>query len=242
MAVWGSLAVVVALALVHLTIGRWRFLRGPNAPTWLSISAGTALAYVFAYLLPKLGTIQTKLAGAGTVHTLLRNHAYLLALVGLLTYFFLLWSIERQSARPRKTFRRIIALQIIGYSFYSLQLGYLATELPVPGFASYFLVAAVLGLHLMGIDHYLHDWHPQAYDGLLRYFFIAALIGGWVGGILTDWLETAVMYSSTFVAGGIIITAIREELPGSEDGRPGAFFAAVLVACAAILTVQYLQT
>ncbi|MGW8370436.1 MAG: hypothetical protein ACWGPN_17375 [Gammaproteobacteria bacterium] len=244
MAFWGSLSVVVVLALVHLTIGRWRFLRGDNASLWLSMSAGTALAYVFTYLLPKLADIQAELTDPTALReTLLRNHAYLFALAGLLTYFALQWSTEPRRGPNRKTLRPsiVILLQITGYSFYSLQLGYLTADLPVPGVASYLLLAVVLGLHLMGIDHHLYQRAEHVYDRLLRYCYVAALVLGWLGGILTDVLETTVMYSSTFVAGGIIITAIREELPGHDDSRPGAFVLSVIAACTAILTIQHWQ-
>lgn len=242
MEVWGSFSVVAILALVHLTVADWSVLRGRHAQVWFSVSAGTALAYVFAYLLPKMAAIQTELSGSsGPTQSFLRNHVYLFALCGLLTYFALLSTLEERGS-PGTGGRRIayaIALQTIGYSFYSLQLGYLATDFAQPGMASYVLTALVLGLHLMGIDSHLHRMHPVAYRRIMRYAYTAALFAGWGGGMLTDAIEPTVMYSSTFVAGGIIITAIREELPGRGHPRPVMFFAAVFVACAIILTLQY---
>jgi len=240
---WGSFGVVAVLSLVHLTVDKWRVLRGPNGHVWLSVSAGTALAYVFAYLLPKLGSIQaTLIAPVGSTQTFLRNHVYLIALAGLLIYFAL-----GSSDEPTPSNRRGIGpsysvlLQLVGYSFYSLQLGYLAADLPEPALSSYLLVALILGIHLMGIDYHLSRRHPAPYRRLLRYAYTAALFVGWAGGIATTVLESTVMFSSTFVAGAIIITAIREELPGRGQPKPIAFFLATVVACAAILTVQALQ-
>jgi len=64
MALLGSLFVVLVLMLNQLTIGRWHFLHGSARSPWLSVSAGTAIAYVFVYLLPKLALSQQKLDGS----------------------------------------------------------------------------------------------------------------------------------------------------------------------------------
>jgi hypothetical protein len=85
---WGSLVATLVLATVHLTVNRWRFLDGPRSHIWLSTAAGTALAYVFTYLLPKLALTQEKIESLqGPFSGFLRQQAYLLALFGLLAFF-----------------------------------------------------------------------------------------------------------------------------------------------------------
>jgi hypothetical protein len=244
MEIAGPLTVVISLSMIHLTIGRWRILHGPQAHLWLSTSAGTALAYVFTYLLPKLATIQASLDGSGSQgQAFLRNHAYLLALAGLLTYFALgpsaSASDDHDVTAPNRRFS--IAFLALGYSFYSLQIGYLIAELNEPDMATFALVGLILGLHLMGIDHHLRRAHTSAYDGVFRYLCVGALFSGWVGGILTEAIKSTVMLSSAFVAGGIIIMAIREEMPAHGMPRPLTFFVAAIAGCAAILLVQSWQ-
>jgi len=227
-----------------LSIARWRFLHGPHGQFWLSVSTGTALAYVFAYLLPKLASIQSTLSEvARPTQAFLRNHAYLLALAGLLTYFAIISAIESPSSPESKKPAppHIVVLLLVGYGFYSLQLGYLAADLPNPDFASYALVAVVLGLHLMGINHQLHRTYPHEYQTYLRYGYVVALVIGWAGGIATTAFESTVMYSSTFVAGGIIITAIKEEIAEHGEKRRATFIIAALMAVAVILTIQAWQ-
>ena len=58
---YGSLAATLALCAVHITVKHWRFLDGPHGHAWLSVAAGTALAYVFTYLLPKIAIIQQEI-------------------------------------------------------------------------------------------------------------------------------------------------------------------------------------
>ncbi len=243
--VWGSLLVICALSSVHLTIHHWRFLNGPAATHWLSISAGTALAYVFAYLMPKLAIIQDKLAPTADASVgFLRQHAYLLALAGLLTYFGLsrITAAGPSQVTDERVFHnRVVLLQLIGYCLYSAQLGYLVTELSQPGLASYTLVTVILCLHLMGINHHLHHTFPVAYLGLLRYAYTAALFCGWLAGVMTANVGLFIMLTTTFVAGGIIITALREELPREGESHSIAFYVSVVLSTAAILTAQSLQ-
>lgn len=241
----GSLSVVALLASVHLTIGKWTILQGPNTSRWLSVSAGTALAYVFAYLMPKLAVIQSQITAAdyGWIPWM-RNQAYLIALIGLLVYFTVSdranAGVAADLANSRKRRNTAIALQLVGYSFYSIQLGYLVAHLPEPNIASYALVLIVLGLHLMGIDHHLHERFTRDYQNIIRYALAASIAAGWLIGALTDGFSLVLMLSTTFVAGGIIITAIREEM-GHSDSTPGTFVCTVVAAVAAILIVQHVQ-
>lgn len=237
----GSLAATLVLCAVHLTVERWRFLDGAHGPVWLSVAAGTALAYVFTYLLPKLAIVQQEIAAFhGPLSGFLRQQAYLLALIGLLTLF----AVDRAAARtPRETrleWTRGLLLQSVIYGIYSVQLGYLLANFRQPDFATYALAASILGAHLMGIDHHISHRHPIAFRAVLRWAFAAACVAGWALGAFTEGFELAVMLSNAFVAGGIIIIAIREELRDHHSTLL-PFFTAVGLASAGIIAVQVWQ-
>ncbi len=53
-----SLALVAALAAVHLFSGRMRFLSASPRSRWLSAAGGVSVAYVFVHLLPDLAEEQ----------------------------------------------------------------------------------------------------------------------------------------------------------------------------------------
>lgn len=240
-----SLGVIAVLLTVHYLVPRWRFLNGPRAPVWLSISSGTALAYVFIQLLPKLATVQSRFATQLDDSALapFRHHAYLLALAGLVTFFLLDRSVRHVPlTESALTSKRTLAFQIVGFSLYNLQVGYLIADLPVPGVASYVLIALVFGLHLMGVDHHLWHHGSLAYEKILRWCFIAATLLGWTVGILTHALESVVILVGTFVAGGVMILAIREELPDDRRSSPVAFVIAVCTASLLIIVVQNWQS
>jgi hypothetical protein len=237
----GSLAATLALCSVHVTVKHWRFLDGPRRHVWLSVAAGTALAYVFTYLLPKLAIVQQEITEfQGPFSGFLRQQAYLLALIGLVTLF----SVDKAAARmPRGTgavLTRGLLLQTVIYGIYSVQLGYLLASFRQPDLPTYLIAAAILGLHLMGIDHHLAHRHPVAFGALLRWVFAACCIAGWAIGAFTERLELLVMLSNAFVAGGIIVVAIREEL-ADRHARLLPFFAAVVLASAGIIALQFWQ-
>jgi hypothetical protein len=242
----GSLLVIAALATVHLTIGKWHWLHGPRHSPWLSVSAGTALAYVFAHLLPKLALTQEKLIAilSELWDPVLYNQTYLIALIGFVCFLWVGWidnQTEHSDATESARRSRLLVLHIGGYGMYSLQIGLLIAELPRPDAVSYVLAAAVLSLHFMGVDHILRNSDPISYDRWLRWIFTAALVLGWALGVATNSFDTLFMLLNAFIAGGIIITAIREELPSSEGNRFLPFALGVLGASLAIATVGVIQ-
>ena len=242
----GSLLVVLTLAGVHITIGKWRWLHRSEHSAWLSVSAGTALAYVFVYLLPKLALTQDKLIliVSDLWTPVLRNQTYLIALAGLVCFFWLGWidkKIEDSEVAAPLRSRRSLLLHIGGYGVYSLQIGLLVARLPRPDLLTLLLTTSVLGLHLMGVDHAVRKSDPEDYDRLLRWVFAGALLLGWVLGAATDQFDTLFMLWSAFTSGGIIITAIREELPTGQRTHFLPFLVGVVCASAAIMMVQAAQ-
>jgi hypothetical protein len=237
----GSLAATLVLCAVHVTVKHWRFLDGPRGHIWLSVAAGTALAYVFTYLLPKLAVVQQEIVEfQGPFSGFLRQQAYLIALIGLLTLFAVDKAAARMPPETRLELTRGLLLQIVIYGLYSVQLGYLLANFRQPDLATYVLAAAILGSHLMGMDHHIAHRHPIAFSSVMRWVFAACCVTGWAIGAFTDGLSYAVLLSNAFVAGGIIVIAIREELR-DRHSTLWPFFAAVVLAAAGIIIVQTLQ-
>ncbi|TFG85341.1 MAG: hypothetical protein E4H19_08870 [Chromatiales bacterium] len=247
MALYGSLTVVMLLIVIQTTVGHWKFLDRTAHSPWLSVSAGTALAYVFVYLLPKLAAIQEKISGSSASPTedFLRVHVYLLALLGFVVFYWLGWASERASHdRHSKLLAldRSMILLVLGYSAYFAQLGYMVADLPRPVLGTYFLIGAVLMLHVLGINHGLRNLHVERYERLLRWVYAAATLSGWFIGIGTEAPLSTVAFWSAFTAGGIMITAIREELPNQDKARFLPFLAGATITSVVILLFYDLQS
>ncbi len=245
-ALYGSLAVIVLLMLTQATFYRWPPFRSKGPSRWLDVSAGTALAYVFAHLLPKLASSQEKFTGVPVSEAAgyLRNHMYLVALAGLVCVYWLERTTERVAAT--ENIKPGLAswapwLLIGGYGLYFLQLGYLLADMPRPEPLSYLLIGLVLGLHVMGIVHGLRSMNPLRYQQVLRWIYPATTLTGWLIGALTTLPATVVLFFSAFIAGGIIVIAIREELPADHSSNFATFFASVVLMSMAILLAQEIQ-
>jgi hypothetical protein len=121
---------VAGLAVVHLFSGKLRFLEGTPRSIWLSMAGGISVAYVFVHLLPDLAEEQQAIREAvGETFSFLEYHVYLVALVGLATFY----GLERAakiSRRRRRTVDKedsteagIIWLHIASFTAYNALIG-----------------------------------------------------------------------------------------------------------------------
>ena len=241
-----SLSPVVVLILVHLFVGRVRFLDPKPDSPWLSAAAGTAIAYVFVYLLPKLAVIQVDFGSTlgGPVYTYLRHHVYLVALVGFTFFFWTMWADEFArlglGGRPAGSRPGVLTLKVVGLTAYCMQMGYLIADVKRPGLVPVMIATGILVFHFLGLDNGFRRHHQELYDNVVRWVFAAAMLAGWLVGALTQVHLVTVGLWSAFVGGGIIITALREELPNEGDTRFVPFLAGVVVTTVLILTVEKL--
>jgi len=246
MALVGSMAVVALIIAIQTTLGRWRFLHREAHPPWIDVSAGAALAYVFAYLIPKLASSQEKFTGVPVSEAagFVQHHMYLLALTGLVVVYWLESATERANlafAAGGARNRWSATLLAGGYGLYFMQLGYLLADMPRPEASSYVLAGLVLGLHAMGLAHKVRQMDPRHYERTLRWTYGSLTLLGWLIGVLTHLPATVVMIFSALFAGGIMIIALREELPSQGRARFPPFLASIILATLAILWVQAVQ-
>ena len=238
----GTFAVICALAWIHIYAGRLSFLdTKPHSP-WLSLSAGTALAYVFVYLLPKLASLQVSMSNAygGAIYEFLRYHVYLVALAGFLLFYGINWASDfgRADADKRIRLEYIFYVETAGFALYNLLIGYLIGDIREPSAIQLVLVVVILGLHFAGLDHGLRHRYANAYDRVIRWWLAAALIGGWTIAILTKVSDTTLALWAAFVGGAIIISVIREELPSNTQSRLAPFLVGAVGGSLLILLLE----
>ncbi|MDQ5826963.1 MAG: hypothetical protein M3441_22550 [Chloroflexota bacterium] len=95
---------MAGLAVVHLFSGKLRFLEGTPRSIWLSMAGGISVAYVFVHLLPDLAEEQQAIREAvGETFSFLEYHVYLVALVGLATFY----GLERAAKISRRRRRTV---------------------------------------------------------------------------------------------------------------------------------------
>jgi len=225
-----TLVLVMGLALVHLLSGRVRFLSASPRSRWLSAAGGVSVAYVFVHLLPDLAEEQETIRrSAGEAFSFLEYHVYLVALVGLVAFY----GLERAAKLSRGRRRLMGKVDATGpgvfwphvgsFGLYNALIGYLMLHREEPGAGGLALFAFAMGVHFVVNDPGLREDHKGAYDRAGRWVLAAAVLAGWAVGLLFDISEAALAVLFAFLAGGVVINVLKEEMPAERESRFWAF-------------------
>lgn len=225
-----SLVAIIALALVHVFVGRLRILEGTPRSAWLSIAGGVSVAYVFVHLLPELNEAQVALEGALAEElAFLEHHVYLLALVGLALFYGLERAAVTARRRPRPAGEKVASpgifwLHVISFAAYNALIGYLIQERGEDeGNQPLMLFAIAMGLHFVANDYGLRGHYRGQYDRIARWVFAAAVLLGWMIGLTGTISEEARSTLLALLAGGVVLNVLKEELPEERESRFWAF-------------------
>lgn len=236
---------VVGLALVHLFSGRLGRRDDIPRDRWLSFAGGVSVAYVFVQLLPELQEYQEMIAHTlGARLAFLEHHIYLVALVGLAVYY----GVERLTATSREHERAagradaaselVFWLDMAAFSAYNILIGYLLLHRMGPiGLRTVLLFAVAMALHLWVNDVTLWERHKGDYNRIGRRLLAAAVVLGWALGALVEIPEAAIAVVIAFLAGGLILNVLKEELPEAHHSRFSAFALGAGVYTALLLAV-----
>lgn len=239
-----SAILAVILALVHLFSGKLRFLDTTPRSIWLSIGSGVSVAYVFVHILPDLSeaqeTINRSLAGE---LAFLEHHVYLIALLGLAVFYGLERAAKISRQRNQKagkgdvTEAGIFWLHITSFAAYNALIGYLLLHREQPGVQSLLFFFCAMALHFVVNDHGLRENHKHTYDKIGRWILAAAIICGWVIGSGTELPKAAIALLFAFLAGGVVLNVLKEELPQERQSRFWAFALGATIYAALLITL-----
>lgn len=213
-----ALLAALLLAAAHLFGGALRFLRTIPRSRWLSLAAGISMAYVFVHLLPELAASQLALAQtpgpSGRERVL-----WLVALGGLAAFYGLERLARAGGARAEGgPAPGLFWLHLGSFAAYNLLAGHLLVERERPS-AGLALFAVALAVHLVVNDHALREQHRARYDRLGRWLLAAAVLAGWSTGLAVRLPGAAVGAALAFLAGGVVLNTIKEELPAERESR-----------------------
>jgi len=218
------------LALVHLFIGKLRFLGAIPRSRWLSMAAGASVSYVFVHIFPELSEAQTAIeqVNNGMVH-FLEHHVYLMALLG----FGIFYGLERLAKVSRQrnleagegdtTSPNVFWLHIVSFALYNALIGYLLLHREEAGWLSLLFFFVAMALHFLVNDFGLYEHHKSSYKHVGRWILAVAIYVGWGIGRATEINQAAIAVLFSFLAGGIILNVLKEELPEERQSRFWAF-------------------
>ncbi len=235
-----SLVIALGLAIVHLVAGKLRFLEGTPRSIWLSGAGGVSVAYVFIHILPDLASAQDKFREQTTGWlTHIELHTWLIALTGLAVFYGLERLVRQHQRRRREntsvsTGTGVFWIHTISFAVYNLLFGYLLLHRENPGLSSLVVYGIAIAFHFIVNDYGLRQDHQEKYDGIVRWILAAAVVAGWVVGTTVTLHELGTAATFAFLAGGIVLNVMKEELPEERESRFSAF-ACGLAAYAAVL-------
>lgn len=224
---------VLVLAGVHLVAGHLH--RGaPKRPTWLSAAGGMSIAYVFIHLLPELAEMQEQWLEARSGRALhwLEAQVYIAALLGVIIAV----ALDRVTRTGR--WRRFW-VHTAAFAIYNALIGGFA--LRVHGALPLVLAVIAFGAHFVINDHSLYVQYGRAYERAGRWVLAAAIVLGWLVAMV--WSPPVVMVAAMLglVSGGIIVNAIKEELPEDRAGRLSPWVVGALAYTVLLLALAYTQ-
>lgn len=199
------------LALVHLLSGRMDWLDHTPRSLWLSLGGGVSISYVFVHLLPELGHFSRE--------TELHAGLYVAALAGLIGFYGIEAHIRRKSDQEA-AFR----LHLGSYAGYNVVVGYLldaqARDETLSGVLFY---AFALSVHLIINDRALTEHYGTRHAKGGRLTLAGAVLTGVALGTFVELPQTAVAVFFALLAGSMVLTVIKEELPKERESRLSAF-------------------
>ncbi len=230
MPIAASLLALIGFVLVHLFSIKLRFLDGTPRSVWLSIAGGVSVAYVFIHLLPELSAGQEAVSKAiGEGFGFLEHHVYLIALLGLAIFYGLdrlalkSRQQQRESGEGDKTSNGVFWIHISSFGIYNVLIGYLLLHREQPGLFSLAIFFIAMALHFVVTDHSLREHHKDNFLQIGRYVLVASVILGWVIGFTTEVSEAFIAILFAFLAGGVVLNVLKEELPEERQSRYWAF-------------------
>lgn len=217
-----DIAALGLLVGIHLFINRLSLLRKVQRERWLSFAGGVSVAFVFTFILPELGAAQEDIEEfTGTAFSTLDNTIYLIALFGLVTFFWADWAVRVRQEKVKR--RQGFFISHVSFAAYNIVIGYLMASLEGQGLVAFSLLTSAFALHLLVADHSIWRDHGEHYDRRGRYILSGSLIAGFLIGYSTQMGMVWISVLLAALAGGIILNVMKEELPVGRENRLVSF-------------------
>jgi len=237
-----TLACALLFAAIHILIGHMSGLHGSKRSGWLSFGGGVAVTYVFLDVLPELTEHNEVLAHGNEQMAWLADHmVYLVALFGLVLFYGMDRWLHASRRRQRNATgedlpeEAVFWIHIGTFAVYNFMIGYLLLNREDHSLQALGLYAVAMSLHFLTGDYGLFDHHKKLYQQRVRWIVAGSLLAGWLAGVLIEIHDPTISIIYGFIAGGVILNVIKEELPEDRESRFGPFAAGVAIYSVIIL-------
>ena len=226
-----TLIALLVLAVVHGVAAGLRFVRVTPRSRWLSAASGVSVAYVFLHLLPDVAEASKRLRLPFEIEA----PSFAIAFAGLIVFYGLTRAAQRAPADGGEgSSPAVFALHLFSFAVYNAVIGYMLRAEEHDSLAMFTIAMA---LHFAVVDYGLEEDHREPYRRYGRWLLVAAIGAGWGASFALELPRHVLDALIAFLAGGIVLNVLKEELPEERESRFGAF-AAGAVAYAALLAAM----
>lgn len=242
-----SLLAAFVLAGVHVGANKLQFLQAIPRSKWLSFAGGSAVTYIFLHLFPELQEWQEKLnESTDGVLDFLHHPLYLVALLGLAAFYGLERTVRTQEDKKAGTEEGEKAngafwLHISSFAVYNAIIGYLLLHRREESAASLLMFLLAMAFHFLVNDYGLLKEHKQDYLQKGRWLVSAAVLLGWGVSYLVPLSDVVISILFSFIAGGVVLNVLKEELPEERKSNFWAFLAGVIFYASVLLVLAALE-
>lgn len=240
-----SVPAIMLLCLIHIFVNKLK-LTGVPRSKWLSIAGGISVSYIFLQAFPELHHFQEEInrKEVFTIGRIQELEIYLVGLLGL-TLFYGLENKTRKSAESRRKPNEgehtenigMFWIHITSFAVYNFIIGYLLLNREEVSFSHMLLYAVAMSFHLIVTDHSLESHFANSYRKKGRWLLVTALLAGWATSLFTSIPKVYVGIIFAFIAGGVIMNVMKEELPRERESNLLSFLAGVLFYSVVLLLV-----
>jgi zinc transporter ZupT len=221
-------AASAVLAVAHMGAGRIHAARWLSRGQWLSLAGGVSVAYVFVHLFPELRHGADHLRRLDVVGTVfLGRHVFFPVFVGFVVFY----GLERLASRSNRTESgdeeaasdAVFWIHVGSFAAYNFVVGYtLHHQRPLETLALFTLALAV---HFVVTDDHLREHHEERYRAVGQWVVSAAVVGGTLLSFVFTITPAVYELSLAFLAGGIVLNVMTQELPDRSESRFASFLA-----------------
>lgn len=239
-----GLILAIALALVHGFANRLPIFSIIPRFRWTSFAGGVSISYLFLQIFPELSNAQEELLHSqfGMVEYL-KNHVYILALMGLLVFYGLDLLAPRAKSLHSSTHTikhngsAVFWIHISAFAILNAILGYLLQDLSEHSLIACILFFITVALHFFIIDDNLREHQTSLYDKQGRWFLVGAIIFGAIIGQTFHIDEALIAIVWSFLAGSIILNVLKRELPDEKENCSRSFIGGVVLFAVLLLSI-----
>jgi hypothetical protein len=175
---------------------------------------------------PELSKAQNEIDGMNyPVLDYIDYHIYLISLIGFML-FYGLESAARISREKNIRYNNqdyaqnnVYLLHLIFFAVYNFQIGYFLLHRETTGINSLLFFFIAMATHIMVNDYTLRHHFKHYYLNTGRWILSTTVLLGWLSGVFIDVSNLVLSIMFAFLAGGMILNIIKEELPNERQSK-----------------------